>query len=103
MPTRSSSKDRLKYHEKTITISSWPYWPNAGEYEMLRLAEGDAHRHHPQPFTEEEFRPYRHATVPESQKEAVRRRKVMRTARSTKRRPSLLRNLEQRYAASVWH
>src|SRR5208282_5453258 len=44
---------------------------------MLAL---DAHRHHPQPFTEEEFRPYPHATVPESQKEAVRRRKVMRTA-----------------------
>jgi hypothetical protein len=62
----------------------------------------DAHRHHPQPFTEEEFRPYRHATVPESQKEAIRRRKVMRTARSTKRRASLLRNLEERYAASVW-
>jgi hypothetical protein len=63
----------------------------------------DAHRHHPQPFTEKEFRPYCHATVPESQKEAIRRRKVMRTARSTKRRASLLRNLEERYAASVWH
>ena len=25
----------------------------------------DAHRHHPQPFTEVELRPYRHATVPE--------------------------------------
>jgi len=63
----------------------------------------DAHRHHPQPFTEEELRPYRHATVPESQREAIRRRKVMRTARSTTKRRSLLRNLEERYATSVWH
>jgi hypothetical protein len=63
----------------------------------------DAHRHHPQPFTEEEFRPYRDATAPESQKEAIRRRKVMRTARSTAKRGSLLRNLEERYASSVWH
>jgi len=61
----------------------------------------DAHRHHPQPFTEEDLRPYRNATVPESQKEAVHRRKVMRTARSTKKRGNLLRYLEKRYAASV--
>jgi hypothetical protein len=63
----------------------------------------DAHRHHPQPFTEEELRTYRDATAPESQREAIRRRKVMRTARSTTKRGGLLRNLEQRYAASVWH
>ncbi len=60
----------------------------------------DAHRHHPQPFTEEELRPYRDAVAPESQKQAIRRRKVMRTARSTAKRETLLRNLEVRYAAS---
>jgi hypothetical protein len=60
----------------------------------------DAHRHHPKPFTEEELRPYRQATAPDSQKEAIRRRKVMRTARSTTKRGRLLRNLEERYAAS---
>src|SRR5438046_10056672 len=60
----------------------------------------DAHRHHPQPFTEEELRPYRDAVAPESQKEAIRRRRVMRTARSTTKRGSLLRNLEERYATS---
>ena len=60
----------------------------------------DAHRHHPQPFTEEELRPYRHAPLLESQKEAIRRRKVMQTARSTTKRGNLLRNLEKRYAAS---
>jgi len=60
----------------------------------------DAHRHHPQPFTEKELRPYRDAVAPESQKEAVRRRRVMRTARSTAKRGDLLRDLEARYAAS---
>jgi hypothetical protein len=60
----------------------------------------DAHRHHPQPFTKEELRPYRSANVPENQKETIRRRKVMRTARSTTKRGSFLRNLEERYAAS---
>jgi hypothetical protein len=63
----------------------------------------DAHRHHPKPFTQEDLRPYRDATAPKSQKEAIRRRKVMRTARSTAKRGSLLRNLEKRYATSVWH
>lgn len=64
---------------------------------MLAL---DAHRHHPQPFTEEGLRPYRAAVAPESQKEAIRRRKVMRTARSPTKRARLLRNLEARYAAA---
>ncbi len=45
----------------------------------------DAHRHHPQSFTGAEFRPYRrHATVAESQRYAICRHNVMRTARSTK-------------------
>ena len=62
---------------------------------MLAL---DAHSHHPKPFTEEELRPYRDAEVPESQKEVIQRRKVMRAARSTKKRSVLLRKLEERYA-----
>lgn len=64
---------------------------------MLAL---DAHRHHPQPFTEADLRPYRDAEVPTSQKEVMHRRKVMRAARSTKKRAGLLRKLEQRYAES---
>lgn len=64
---------------------------------MLAL---DAHRHHPQPFTEEELRPYRDAEAPKSQKDVLHRRKVMRAARSTKKRAGLLQKLEQRYAAS---
>ena len=64
---------------------------------MLAL---DAHRHHPQPFTEQDLRLYRDAEVPSTQKEVIHRRKVMRAARSTKKRAGLLRQLEQRYAAS---
>jgi hypothetical protein len=64
---------------------------------MLAL---DAHRQHPQPFTEADLRAYRDAEVPDSQKEVIHRRKVMRAARSTKKRAGLLRKLEQRYAAS---
>jgi hypothetical protein len=64
---------------------------------MLAL---DAHRQHPLPFTETELRPYRDAEVPNSQKEVIQRRKVMRAARSTKKRAGLLRKLEARYAAS---
>jgi hypothetical protein len=64
---------------------------------MLAL---DAHRHHPQPFTEAELRPFRDAKVPHSQQEVIHRRKVMRAARSTRKRAGLLRELEKRYATS---
>ena len=67
---------------------------------MLAL---DAHRHHPQPFTEKELRRYRDANIPDSQKEVIHRRKVMRAARSTKKRAGLLRKLEKQYAASSPH
>lgn len=67
-----------------------------GETMMLAL---DAHRHHPQLFTEEELRPYRDAEVPDSQKEVIHRRQAMRAARSTTKRAALLRELEKRYAA----
>jgi hypothetical protein len=67
---------------------------------MLAL---DAHRHHSHPFSEKDLRPYRDAEVPKSQMEVIHRRKVMRAARSTKKRAGLLRKLEQRYAASPPH
>jgi hypothetical protein len=41
--------------------------------------------------------PYRTARVPACQREALQRRKVMRTARSKKKRPILLVELERRY------
>jgi hypothetical protein len=57
----------------------------------------DAHAAHPEPFHVEDLLPYRSARVPECQRQAIHRRKVMRKARSTKRRPQLLAELERRY------
>ena len=61
---------------------------------MLAL---DAHHTHPAPFHPEELLPYRHATPPPSQIDAEHRRTVMRKARSRKKRPQLLKELEARY------
>jgi hypothetical protein len=60
----------------------------------------DAHVTHPEPFTVEELLPYRMAKEPPSQTEALHRRKIMRKARSKKKRPILLADLERRYRES---
>ena len=57
----------------------------------------DAHLHHPEPFTADELIPYRYAQPPPSQKAAIARRRIMRKARSSKMRPALLAELEERY------
>ncbi len=57
----------------------------------------DAHVHHDGPLTVEDLEPYGHARVPESQRQAVDRGKIMRQARSRKKRPVLLIDLEKRY------
>ena len=56
----------------------------------------DAHRERGA-FTAEELLRYRAAKPPADEQEAVKRRKVMRNARSKKKRPILLATLEQRY------
>jgi len=61
---------------------------------MLAL---DAHVHHEEPLTVDDLTPYRLAGVPQSQQEAVERGKVMRKARSRKKRRALLADLEKRY------
>jgi len=61
---------------------------------MLAL---DAHVHHEGPFTVDALEPYGHARVPERQQQAVDRGKIMRQARSRKKRPVLLTDLEKRY------
>ena len=61
---------------------------------MLAL---DAHMHHDGPFTIDDLEPYGHARVPESQQQAVERGKIMRQARSRKKRSVLLVDLEKRY------
>ncbi len=57
----------------------------------------DTHLRHPEPFTAGDLLPYRHAVPPASQLQALARRKLMRRARSTKQRPLLLAELEDRY------
>jgi hypothetical protein len=57
----------------------------------------DAHHAHPAPFTAEDLLPYRIAREPRCQREALNRRKIMRKARSKKKRPLLLADLERRY------
>lgn len=60
----------------------------------------DAHVTHPSPFTVEDLLPYRNAEVPQSQQEAMKRRKIMKKARSKKKRPILMADLERRYRES---
>jgi len=61
----------------------------------------DAHVAHPEPFTVEELLPYRAAQEPLCQTQALNRRKIMRKARSKKKRPRLLADLERRYREST--
>lgn len=57
----------------------------------------DAHLHHLGPYTAAELAPYRSAQPPPSQQAALARHRTMRKARSAKKRPALLAELEQRY------
>jgi hypothetical protein len=57
----------------------------------------DAHVAHPGPFTIDDLLPYRAAREPQCQEQALNRRKIMRKARSRKKRPLLLADLERRY------
>src|SRR5712691_1917040 len=61
---------------------------------MLAL---DAPRPHDGPWTIDDLEPYGHARVPESQQQAIDRGTIMRQARSRKKRPVLLIDLEKRY------
>ena len=56
-----------------------------------------AHVHHPGPFTVDDLKPYRHSRMPASQQEALERGKIMRQARSRKKRSMVLADLEKRY------
>ena len=57
----------------------------------------DAHVYHDGPFTVDDLELYSHARVPVSQQQAVERGKIMRKARSRKKRDALLADLEKRY------
>jgi hypothetical protein len=66
----------------------------------LVLALG-AHAAHPEPFTAEDLLPYRTTREPLCQKRALSRRRIMRKARSKKKRPLLLADLERRYRKTL--
>ena len=57
----------------------------------------DAPLAHPEPFAVEDLFPYRRAREPACQRQALKRRKIMRKARSKKKRGRLLAELERRY------
>jgi hypothetical protein len=58
----------------------------------------DAHALHPEPFDVAALLPYQKAEAPASQVQALRRRRIMRQARSDSQRSNLLRELERQYA-----
>ena len=57
----------------------------------------DAHAAHPGPFSVDDLLPSRAAREPPCQTEARKRRTIMRKARSRKKRPLLLAELERRF------
>jgi hypothetical protein len=57
----------------------------------------DAHVTHPEPFIAHDLARYQDVSAPACQVEAIHRRKVMRTARSKKKRVLVLTTLERRY------
>jgi hypothetical protein len=57
----------------------------------------DAHWAHPEPFTGADLWPYRHSPAPACQRQSMHRHTIMRRARSKKKRPLLLAELERRY------
>jgi hypothetical protein len=59
----------------------------------------DAHQTHPERFDVHDLFPYRAASAPACQCQAIHRRKIMRKARSKTKRPLLLAELERRYLA----
>ena len=61
----------------------------------------DAHVRHPEPFAPEDLAPWHDARASASQRECQRRRGIMRHARSAKKRPLLLADLERRYRDAV--
>jgi hypothetical protein len=88
-----------KGHERRIHGRSHAGVRIVQEGPTLALAL-DAHSTHPEPFTVDDLFLYRSASEPECQLQAMCRRRVMRKARSHKKRPQLLAELEYRYLAA---
>ena len=61
----------------------------------------DAHKGREKAYQAEELLRYQEAKAPKEEQEAMRRRTIMRRARSRKRRPALLAELEKRYLSAT--
>jgi hypothetical protein len=61
----------------------------------------DAHARHPAAFRHDELSPWLRAEAPAGQRACMQRRGIMRRARSTKKRPLLLAELERRYREAL--
>jgi hypothetical protein len=61
----------------------------------------DAHARHPAPFSPDDLAPWADVRTPPCLEDCLRRRRIMRRARSAKRRPLLLADLERRYREAV--
>jgi hypothetical protein len=107
-------RDRADWPQDNLDLERWFRQPKSHERRIhghrhagVRIVqEGptlvlalDAHLMHDGLFTAEELHPYRHSPMPPCQHMAIRRRKIMRKARSKKKRRSLLQELERRYLA----
>lgn len=111
-PGLFSGGSRLSMLEDNLDLERWFRNPKSHERRIhghahagVRIVqEGptlvltlDAHLTHPEPFTQAELAPYVNAMPPPGQIDAMRRRTIMRRARSTKERPHLLAELEARF------
>jgi hypothetical protein len=67
----------------------------------VRIMALDAHLRHPHPFSAKELEPWRAAPPPPDILDCRHRAQIMRRARSSNRRPLLLNDLENRFAASI--
>jgi hypothetical protein len=71
-----------------------------GQQGPTRLLALDAHVYHEDLFTVDDLQPYGQACAPTGQQQALKRGKMMRKARSRKKRHALLVDLEKRYLDS---
>ncbi len=86
-PTGHARRLHGRRHAGMRIVQHGPTW-------LLAL---DAPVHHEGPWMADHLQPYGHTRVPASQQQAVERGKLMRKARSRKKRHALLADLENRY------
>ena len=112
LPGLFAGEDRFAEVRDNLDLERWFRLPKSHERKIhgrrhagVRIVQDgptlvlalDAHAAHPEPFTADDLSAYRTARMPPGQRQALDRRKIMRKARSKKKRPILLADLERRY------